>query len=122
MAKDFAVQMREILDSYSSKVKDVARTASETAAKESVRQLRAVTDPRASGDYARGWTVKKESADTFVVWNKTNYRLTHLLENGHVAANQYGSGYKRVPAIKHIEPAEQAGIETFEEEIRKGLS
>ena len=79
-------------------------------------------NPRFAGsDYSKGWTVKKEDEDTYIVHNKTKYRLTHLLENGHVSANQYGTGYKRVNGIEHIKPAEQEGIKTFEDEIRKGL-
>lgn len=121
MAESFAVQMQELLDSYSSEIKGVVKLASETAAKETVKTLRAVTHPRLTGEYARGWAVKKQGEGDFIVYNRTKYRLTHLLENGHVAANQYGSGYKRVAAIKHIQPAEQEGIRIFEEEIRRGL-
>lgn len=122
MAKDFSVQMQELLDEYSETVKDVVAKSSEAAAKDTMKTLRSVTHPRLTGEYARGWAVKKQGEGDYIVHNRTQYRLTHLLENGHVAANQYGSGYKRVAAIKHIEPAEQEGIRIFEEEIRKGLS
>lgn len=121
MAKGFSVEMQEILSDYSSEVKGVYRAASKDAAKKTAKRLQGVTHPRLTGDYARGWTVTQTDADTYVVHNKTEYRLTHLLENGHVSANQYGSGYKRVAGIKHIEPAEQEGIKTFEDDIRKGL-
>ena len=118
----FAVQMDEILTDYKSEVKDVARVASEKAAKETQDRLRAVTDPKLTGAYAKGWTITKQGPDTYVVHNKTKYRLTHLLENGHQSANQYGDGYGRVNGIKHIEPAEQEGIKVFVEEIERGLS
>lgn len=59
------------------------------------------------GDYARSWTFKidKDKLGDYsgVVYNKEHYQLTHLLENGHVSANQYGT-YGRVAPHQHIKP------------------
>ena len=63
--------------------------------------------------YIKGWTYKKVG-DIFIVHNKTDYQLTHLLEKGHV---KRGGG--RVPAYAHIRPAELAAIKKFEQAIRK---
>mgnify|MGYP005610707583 CR=1 FL=1 len=63
--------------------------------------------------YIEGWTYKKVG-DIFIVHNKTDYQLTHLLEKGHV---KRGGG--RVIAYTHIRPAELAAIKKFELAIRK---
>ena len=63
--------------------------------------------PVRTGQYKKGWAVKKqkETANSLelVVHNKKRYQLTHLLEKGHA---KRGGG--RVRAFPHIAPAEQA--------------
>ena len=76
--------------------------------------------PVRTGQYKKGWAVKKqkETANSLelVVHNKKRYQLTHLLEKGHA---KRGGG--RVRAFPHIAPAEQAGIRELEEGIKRGL-
>ena len=73
--------------------------------------------PVRTGQYKKGWAVKKQketaNALELVVHNKKRYQLTHLLEKGHA---KRGGG--RVRAFPHIAPAEQAGIRELEEEQR----
>ena len=117
---DFTYDLIHILEDYQSHVKGVAKEASEQAAKNTAKRLRSLSHPKMTGDYARGWGVMKQGMDTFIVYNKTEYRLTHLLENGHVSRNQYGD-WGRVGAIKHIAPEADKGIQEFEELVRKEL-
>lgn len=74
-----------------------------------------------SGRYKKSWAVKrqKETSTTLemVVHSRNRYQLTHLLEKGHA---KRGGG--RVKAMPHIGPAEEKGIMTLEDSIRKGLS
>lgn len=100
-----SVQIAELLDEYSEEVQRVTDEAIEDVADEAVQKLRSTSPVGASGRYAKGWTAKKEGSSR-VVYNKTDARLTHLLENGHAIANQFGR-YGRVAGIKHIEPVEQ---------------
>ena len=118
--RDFTYDLIEILEDYNSHVKGVVRTSCEKAAKDTAKRLRSLTSPRRTGDYVKGWAVKKVDIDTFVVHNKTDYQLTHLLENGHVSRNQFGT-WGRVSAKPHIAPEAEEGIQEFEDLVRREL-
>lgn len=72
--------------------------------------------------YYKGWSVKisKRGATKYhkVIWNKTNYQLTHLLEFGHATRNG-----GRTKAIPHIRPVEEKYkvkfVDLVEERIRR---
>lgn len=125
MANGFTVQqqMEGILENYSKDVKEATNKAIEKTARQSVRKLKN-TSPKKTGDYAKGWAVKKErSRDgiyTITVHNKTDYQLTHLLENGHVVRNKKGV-YGRTNGIKHIAPVEQWASSELPLEIEREL-
>ena len=124
MAKSFSADVIEIVEDYSSKVKGVAEESTAKAARDTAKRLRSLSHPRLTGDYAKGWAVKKKASDTYIVYNKDAPGLTHLLENGHAVANQYGNyGHPngRVAAIKHIEPASEEGAAELIAEVKKRL-
>ncbi|MBR3279651.1 MAG: HK97 gp10 family phage protein [Lachnospiraceae bacterium] len=118
-----AVQMKEVLDEYSKDVKDATNNAISKTSKESVQKLRN-TSPKDTGKYAKGWKIKKERGrdgiETVTVHNKTNYQLTHLLENGHVVRNAKGT-YGRTNGIKHIAPVEEWAATELPLEIEREL-
>ena len=91
--------------------------------KEAVNQLKA-NSPKKSGDYARGWKLKRERGrngiNDVVIHNATDWHLTHLLENGHVVRNKKGT-YGRAPAHKHIKPVEEYFNSEVGEEIKREL-
>ena len=117
--KSVSIQMKQILDEFSDKVNDVLERSADLTADESVEKLQN-TSPRKSGDYAQGWRVKKEGKGDVIVYNATNYQLTHLLENGHVIRNKKGT-YGRAPAHKHIKPVETWANKEFQRKIEDGL-
>lgn len=119
MSNSVEIQLRQIMDEYQLKVQTVSRSACRKVSRKLGRTLRS-TSPRRTGDYASGWGVKVLDADTFVVYNKKMPGLTHLLENGHVIRNKYGT-YGRAPAYKHIEPAADAAQEELIAEIEANL-
>ena len=53
---------------------------------------------------------------TYTVYS-TEYRLTHLLEKGHVIKNQTGRIYGVTQARPHWEPAESAAVEELEQRL-----
>ncbi len=118
-----AIQMAEILDSYSTEVRRAASNAQDKIAKEAVQKLRN-TSPKKTGDYAKGWAVKREKGRNGIpvvtVHNKTDYQLTHLLENGHVVRNAKGE-YGRYNGVKHIAPVEEWAQSELPAEIEREL-
>lgn len=99
---DYLIQYKEDID------EDVIETVDETTRKAKTELKE--TSPRGKGSranpYYRGWAVKLSKRKTGVyhkvVWNKTNYQLTHLLEFGHATRNG-----GRTRAIPHIRPVEE---------------
>lgn len=117
MAKTESVtaQMKELLDEIDRDVQKSAERNIQTVAKESVVKLRN-TSPVKTGSYAKGWGVKKQGSMDVVVHNRTDYQLTHLLENGHVIRNKKGT-YGRTHGIKHIAPVEEWAIDELPRRI-----
>lgn len=115
------VQMKELLDEFNKELKEVVDDALADVPNATAQLLRN-TSPKGSPHlrrYAEGWTTKKGQGEV-IVYNKTNWQLTHLLEDGHVVVNKYGT-YGRTRAIKHIEPAEEQAAEDFHTRISRGI-
>ena len=110
-----AAQMKELLDEIDKDVENSAKKNIQQVAKESRQKLRN-TSPVKTGSYARGWVVKREGDMDVIVHNKTDYQLTHLLENGHVIRNKKGT-YGRTHPIKHIAPVEEWAVDELPRRI-----
>lgn len=125
MGQSVEAQLTAILSEYSEECADAVNDAAKESSNKIKKRLRA-TSPRRKkrgGKYASGWTVKNTSTGILVgytVYNKDRPGLTHLLEHGHVAENQYGA-HGRTPAMPHIKPAEQEGIREFERLVREKI-
>lgn len=119
MSQSIERQMADILNEYWHLSADVVEKASRKAARNSVNRLKAVS-PKRTGEYASGWSAKKQDHG-YVVYNKKAPGLTHLLEYGHVVINAKGR-VGRAPGYSHIASVEQQGIREYEETLRKELS
>lgn len=113
------IQMKELLNEVSKEAREAGANGIKKIAKESVTKLRN-TSPKKTGSYAKGWAAKKNGDMNIVVHNKTDYQLTHLLENGHIIKNKKGT-YGRTNGIKHIAPVEEWASEALPEEIMREL-
>ena len=123
MAVSITDQMEKILNDYSVEVKRATNNSIDVVSKQAVSKLKN-SSPGKSGSYARGWGIKRERGsggiNTVTVHNKTNYQLTHLLENGHVIRNKKGT-YGRAPAHPHIKPVEEFAKSELPAEIEREL-
>ena len=96
---------------------DLAKIIKENA-EEATKTLHSINDwkmHRTTKSYSSGWITKmkvlnKEEAYA-QVYNKTNWQLTWLLENGHLIVNKRGGVGWSAPR-KHIEP-------TYDKQVKK---
>ena len=121
MAKTESVsaQMKEVLDEVNEDVKNSTKRNINSVSKESVAKLKS-TSPRKTGSYAKGWGTKKQGEMDVVVHNRTDYQLTHLLENGHVIRNKKGT-YGRTHPVKHIAPVEEWAVDELPRRIMEDI-
>ena len=123
-ADALASEIARLMEEYSSEVAQDVKTEAKAVAKEAVKELKQAQIIGAGskkGHYKDGWTskVERESAASIGIriYNRKKPGLTHLLEKGH---EKRGGG--RVEGKKHIEPAEQAAVESYERRLRERLS
>lgn len=109
-ALDFDKAIKAVLEEYGEQVADVMGDAIQQVADEAVDKLKAVQtfagDGHPTGEYSASWQSDEVKtgrlSKKIVVHNLKHYRLTHLLEKGHVSRNGTGRTFGRVPAYPHI--------------------
>lgn len=112
--------IQQMLHDIPQKVDNVIDEAAEKVSKEAVKTLKATSPKRPGGGrYAKGWATKKVGKQ-IVIHNKTDYQLTHLLENGHDIVS-HGRKVGHYGGQKHIAPVEQEVIENMTKEVEKGI-
>lgn len=99
-------EIAKILREYSDEIEVGMLQARDGISKETAKNLKK-TSPNKTGDYRKGWRVSDINGKK-IIHNKTEYRLTHLLENGHA---KVGGG--RVAPRVHIRPAEEKAIKEY---------
>lgn len=124
MSKSVAEQLNDILQEFERQEFETIEQTFNQVARETSTQVKSLS-PKApgSGKYSRSWTVKMTSklgGLSVVIYNRKHYRLTHLLEKGHVVRNQYGT-YKRTKAQPHISKAQEFGNARLLAELQRKL-
>ncbi|SEA49543.1 hypothetical protein SAMN04515656_1129 [Eubacterium aggregans] len=104
---DFARNLAKALSDYTTEIVDGLEDVKKDVATKAVADSKR-TSPKSTGDYAKGWR-KKKTQWGWVIYNETDYQLTHLLEKGHA---KRGGG--RVAAKPHIAKVEEKYIDEFE--------
>lgn len=115
--------LMDYLNNYKEEIDEDVKEATDEVTRKAKAEL-VQTSPRSGAarktKYYKGWAIKlnKSKKETYskVIWNKTNYQLTHLLEFGHTTRNG-----GRTKAIPHIQPVEEKyGVE-FVDKLEKKI-
>ena len=113
-------EVMQYLTDYVEDIEEGVKETTDNISKEAVKEIKQ-NSPRGKGKrnnpYWKGWTKKKDAKGrkyTTKIYNKTNYQLTHLLENGHATMNG-----GRTKAQPHIRPVEEKYNKLYEQEIKK---
>lgn len=113
MSINFADEIAQALQEYTTEVEEGLEEAKEKAAKNGVKVLKATSPVGKTGKYGKGWRATKEGK-SWVIHNATRYQIAHLLEKGHVLRN---GGRSR--SFVHIAPVEESTIKEYEKEVER---
>ncbi len=116
-------EINKILEDYQENVVGSIDDATEKVGKAGAKSLQQKSRETFKGNsYWRGWKVATQKkvlglhpATTAVIYN-VNYRLPHLLENGHASRNG-----KRTPGRPHIKIVEQEIIDKFFKKVQESI-
>lgn len=122
-----ASEVLKAMDEYTEEVTEKVQQAVRDVGRDTARNLRAVNQVTGSNVWKRypsGWAVKntaRKGKQIAEVHNKDHYRLTHLLENGHVIKNGTGRTYGNTRAFPHIEAVDKKSVELLDKKIREAI-
>lgn len=124
-ADELQKALTDYLENYVEDIEEDVKDTVTEVAKEAKQEL-IQTSPRSGiardTKYYKGWAIKnggrtrKGKYYSKVIWNKTNYQLTHLLEFGHATRN----GGRTTPQ-PHIRPVEEKYGEKFADLLEKKI-
>lgn len=127
---DLEKAINAVLSKYGDDVYMVLDAAVDEVSEEATRKLKSVVkfapDGHPSGVYSHDWTTTDVKGKLLqkrtVVHNKAHYRLTHLLENGHVSRNGTGRTFGTVPAYPHIKPVNDWAVDELPRKVEEMLA
>lgn len=127
---DFDKAIKEVLTQYGEAVQEVMGEAIEDVSDKAVDKLKSVEtfapNGNPTGAYSRSWVSEEVRTGRLskkrIIHNPEHYRLTHLLEKGHVLRNGTGRTFGRVPAYPHIAPVNDYVSEELPKEIERRIS
>lgn len=128
--EELSDEIKSILEEASGELKIKIDSAAESVARNGADELKR-TSPKYTGNrklkyrpgaYARSWTVRRNfngitGNSSYIILNDYHYRLTHLLEFGHV--NRDGS---RTRPVTHIAPVNSAVCTEFEKKVEEAVN
>lgn len=120
--KDLSSEITKQLNRYSKIFKEELEELEDVITRDALKDIKNNIGAQGivlTGDYQRGWR-RMKTTNGYVIYNETDYQLTHLLEKGHDGyALKNGGRTEGAPAYPHIGPAEEIAVRRFEKGIRK---
>lgn len=121
--KDLEKALKSYFEEYVEDIEEDVKESVNEITKKAKKEL-ITTSPRDKKNrkdkYYRGWAIKvsKNQKNKYhkVIYNKSNYQLTHLLEFGHATRNG-----GRTKAIPHIRPVEEKYSVEFTDLVKKRI-
>ena len=122
---DLSAAIARELNTYNDEIAEKIKAEAKDDANELAEAIR--NDARSkyggSGNYAKGWKAEKdyEGANNvrYIVKNKTNWQLTHLLEFGHAKWLWGKRTGGKVDGHEHIRPNADRIVRKFEEAVER---
>ncbi len=108
------LDITDILNDYSNEIQEAITEDAIKIANDGRDTLKN-TSPKRTGKYRKGWRVQVKKGRGFVnaiIYNATNWQLTHLLEKPHATRN----GGITTPKV-HIAPVEERCNKQFEIDV-----
>ena len=124
---DLSKEILKQLEIYTEEVQQKVAEAVIQVGDQTAKELRTVNQVAGSNvwkNYPRGWTTqntKTKERQISEVYNRTGFRLTHLLENGHVIKNGTGRVFGRTREFPHISVAEEKAVDLLEQKIKEAI-
>lgn len=114
--------IKEYSDELVGKLPDIVKGAAKTTVKALKKNAESIGGTKYRGSFKSEKTSALLLGETTYTVYSTQYRLTHLLEHGHVIRNRAGGPvYGTTRAFPHWKPAEQEGIDEIDEKIREAI-
>lgn len=119
---DLSTEVGEILKRYGLDVRTIIDEQAQEVAKIGSATLKS-RSPERTGTYRKTWTYRRLKNGHYYIYNSKNYRLTHLLEKGHVTVKKTGKygARSKTKSIPHISVVEQQVSELFETRIKNAI-
>lgn len=124
-AIDFSNECRRLLDEFGAEAHVTINEVTEKAAETAVKMIKSNVGDHGAA-YRNGWASKRISAwgfgTSYSVYNKTHYRVAHLLDNDHPFKNGSGKIIAQWKGDYAVQFAEEYTADWIEQEVRKRFS
>lgn len=123
------LDLKDILNDYAKEVNDDMYTVAKDIANEYTTKIQNASPvnkytTKHKGRYRKGWKAdvsKNLNSVEVVIYNKSDWQLTWLLENGHNIVNKHGQKVGHYKGNVHIAPVNDEAQRDYENKLIKRL-